>query len=117
MSLRNLSVRARLAGLILFVNVLLVATAGYSWFAIVTMHNRMDAGFAEEARISVVSDQSRQVQVHFKLQGQEWKDLLLRGSEPEAHAKHAKNFADRRDLVDKELAKVGTLAAELGISR
>src|SRR3954468_12385808 len=117
MSLRNLSVRARLAGLIVFVNVLLVATAGYSWFAIVTMNNRMDAGFAEEARISLVSDQSRQVQVHFKIQVQEWKDLLLRGSEPEAHEKHARNFAERRDLVDRELAKLATMAAELGMSR
>src|SRR3954463_6105372 len=100
MSFRNLSVRARLAALIAFVNVLLIATAGYSWFAIVTMNNRMDAGFAEEARISVLGDESRLVQVRFKLQIQEWKDLLLRGSEPESYEKHERGFAEQRDMVD-----------------
>ena len=112
---KSLSIRVRLAGLLVFVNLLLIAGAGYAWFAIARMNSRMDAGFAQEQRLAAASDLARQVQVHFKIQVQEWKNLLLRGTEPEAHAQHAKGYADRDEAVTRELKALANQAVELGM--
>jgi methyl-accepting chemotaxis protein-1 (serine sensor receptor) len=42
MSFANLSVRARLASLLIFVNVLLLASAGYAWYAISRLNGQLD---------------------------------------------------------------------------
>ena len=112
---KSLSIRVRLAGLLVLVNILLVAGAGYAWFAIARMNARMDAGFAQEQRLAVASDLSRQAQVNFKIQVQEWKNLLLRGSEPEAHEQHARGYAERDEAVKRELKALSAAALELGM--
>src|SRR3954463_13503733 len=68
--LRNLSVRARLVGLVFFINLLLAGSAGYAWYAIAQMNDRMDRGFADEQKLAAAGDLARQVQVNFKIQVQ-----------------------------------------------
>jgi methyl-accepting chemotaxis protein len=113
--LRNLSVRARLVGLVFFINLLLAGSAGYAWYAIAQMNDRMDRGFADEQKLAAAGDLARQVQVNFKIQVQEWKDLLLRGTEQDEFEKHSRGFAERDEAVRAELKKLSALAGPLGI--
>jgi methyl-accepting chemotaxis protein len=52
--------------------------------------------------------QAREAQVDFKVQGQDWKDILLQGQNPEDLAKYTAQFHAQQAKVK---AEVGTLAA------
>lgn len=54
-------------------------------------------------------DLARSAQVSFKIQVQEWKNILLRGSDADAFAKHLKGFNHQIELTHKDLAELQTL--------
>jgi methyl-accepting chemotaxis protein-1 (serine sensor receptor) len=63
-------------------------------------------------QVARAGDQTRLAQIAFKDQVQQWKDLLLRGHDPEARAGHRRGFEDKERQVDEELAALrATLAA------
>ncbi|MDD5716565.1 MAG: methyl-accepting chemotaxis protein [Sulfuricurvum sp.] len=48
-------------------------------------------------------DKARTIQVAFKKQVQEWKNILLRGENPEKYQKYYKNFTKQEETIQKEL--------------
>jgi len=52
-------------------------------------------------------DEARMIQVCFKKQVQEWKDVLLRGYDPQNLAKYRQNFFDRESEVASRSASLG----------
>ena len=65
----------------------------------ITVHNRE---FGQVLTVDVAAaDQARQMQVNFKIQVQEWKNILLRGSDPAQLEKYSKAFAEQRDKVQQ----------------
>lgn len=60
-------------------------------------------------------DTARLAQVTFKKQVQEWKDLLIRGNDPEKFEKYKKAFGDREAATQAALAKVKELVGPLGM--
>jgi methyl-accepting chemotaxis protein-1 (serine sensor receptor) len=116
MSFGHLSVRARLAGLLVFVNALLFVSAGYAWYAISRQSAQLEASLELEGRLAAASDLSRRAQVDFKKQVQEWKDLLLRGHDPQLHDKYLKAFRDRSAIVKEELATFDAQAQGVGLA-
>ncbi|HXF79252.1 MAG TPA: methyl-accepting chemotaxis protein [Usitatibacter sp.] len=111
----QLSVRARLAILLAFVNGLLLAAAGYSWYAIARLSTQMQGVIETQNQEAAASDLSRRAQVDFKIQVQEWKDILLRGSEADRLEKHQQGFAEKSTAVKKSLAALKTMVVELGL--
>ena len=75
----KLSIRTRLTVLLAFVNLMLFAAAGYAWYAIASLDSRMNELIATQNHVEEAIDVSRRVQLEFKTQVQEWKDMLLRG--------------------------------------
>ncbi|HEY4360531.1 MAG TPA: methyl-accepting chemotaxis protein [Bryobacteraceae bacterium] len=59
-----------------------------------------------------LQDSARQMQVKFKIQVQEWKDLLLRGSDPESLKKYAQAFHDDEKAVDEMAAALKAQAPD-----
>ncbi len=116
MSLRNLSVKARLAGLLVFVNALMFLSAGYAWYAISKLNTQLEESLALESRLAAASDLTRRAQVDFKKQVQEWKDLLLRGHDPALQEKYLKAFHERSAIVKQELGAFAAQAAGVGLS-
>ena len=63
----------------------------------------------------VAIDLARSAQVSFKIQIQEWKNLLLRSHQPEAHEKYRKAFEKEGGVVAERLSALEGLYAQMGL--
>ncbi|HYH03729.1 MAG TPA: methyl-accepting chemotaxis protein [Bacillota bacterium] len=61
-------------------------------------------------------DQSRFAQVHFKIQVQEWKNLLLRGDDPAEFAKYKKSFLAESAETQQVLKDLKISVSKLGLA-
>ena len=112
---RNMSVKARLAIMLAFVNVLLLVAAAYAWYAISQLNNELESVANTQNLVVATGDLARRAQLDFKIQVQEWKDILLRGTDQAAFDKHMKGFNDRSAAVKEELTAIAPMLAKLGI--
>ena len=115
MNIKNLSIRTRLALLLVFVNVLLVAAAGYGWYAIAQLNDQLEHALYVQDQAEKAGDLSRRAQIEFKIQVQEWKNILIRGQDAELFEKHSKAFAERSAKVKQLLVDLGGPARVLGL--
>ncbi len=115
MNIGNLSIRVRLAALLVFANMFLVASAGYAWYAISRLNSQLENVIAISNQVEAANDLARSAQLHFKIQVQEWKNMLLRGYDSELYVKHSKGFADESARVAKDLKALGDSIGHLGV--
>ncbi|HEX3059415.1 MAG TPA: hypothetical protein VHP62_08645, partial [Usitatibacter sp.] len=113
MTLRNLSIRTRLTALLMFVNTLLVVATGYAWYAIATMNNRIHDMDVTQNHVEEAGDLARQAQLHFKVQVQEWKNMLLRGHDLKLLDKHTKAFEEETAKVASTLKALNAVAPKI----
>jgi methyl-accepting chemotaxis protein len=113
MKFRDYSVKTRL---IFFLSVVLgcmLIMAAHSWYAQKRSTEQLQAEFKVSDSIESAVDLSRKAQVAFKIQVQEWKDLLIRGGNPEDFAKYSKAFDSSSQTVAEDLQKVAPIMKEL----
>lgn len=67
-------------------------------------------------QVVALVDTSRSAQHHFKVQVQEWKNILIRGGDSELYDKYLKSFEKEETLVNERLAKFREIAAQLQVS-
>jgi methyl-accepting chemotaxis protein-1 (serine sensor receptor) len=67
-------------------------------------------------KLAKAGDMARETQNDFKTQVQEWKNILIRGHEPEQMAKYKAAFDKSEKEVEDDLAKLKVALKELEIS-
>lgn len=95
---------------------LLILAAG-SIYSLKSANDRLRQ--SQELSVNVVKavDTARLAQVDFKKQVQEWKDTLLRGTDPQSFDKYQGNFKKREESVRKDLETLEGLMGRLGLQK
>jgi methyl-accepting chemotaxis protein len=116
MSLANMKIAARLGllGAFFFIALIGVGLGGSS--ALSNANTKSVAAMQQLATLADAIDTARGAQVHFKIQVQEWKNILLRGNDPAQLDKYTASFKKSGDVTRAELDKVNGLLTKLGAS-
>src|SRR5258705_6819993 len=111
----NVTIRTRLTLLLVFVNSLLFTAAGYAWYAIARLNGQLEHSMQVQDQEDKAGDAARRAQLEFKIQVQEWKNMLIRGDDPQLLERHTKAFADTSKRVNAQLQSLNEQARALGM--
>lgn len=113
----NASAKTRLFGLAALALVSLTLISAIGLGAIHSLAGQMESalhrqGAATRALVDIESSHAR-----FKIQVQEWKNILLRGNDPAAYEKYLAQFGEEEARVQKHLQEAAALFGQLGMAR
>jgi len=116
MKLANLKIGVRLAMLGVFFLVAVLAVGIKGWSALQFIRENTAQGMARAATLTEAVDTARSAQVEFKIQVQEWKNILLRGHEADNLQRYTAAFVEGGKRTDAELLKLNALLARLELA-
>lgn len=90
----------------------LLSLALLALFSVWSLQRAYQRNEREVTQLFTALDASRQAQVEFKRQVQEWKNLLLRGEEPTTRVRYFNAFTNAEQTVDNALASVDQVLGE-----
>ena len=97
-----------------FVALLIVGFVG--WRALDEGNTRASAAMARLVAMGQASDTARSAQVDFKIQVQEWKNILVRGDDQAALDKYRAAFIKAGSTTRDDLGKLNDMLGNLAIS-
>lgn len=89
----------------------------FSMFSIWSINRAWLAGTAETTELKELSRASLDAQITFKVQVQEWKNILIRGRETPRLVKHLSSFRANGSETAAHLEHVSTEAQRLGLTQ
>jgi methyl-accepting chemotaxis protein len=107
---RNMKIGLRLFFLVGFMAVLMLGVGGLGLSTLHDSNELLNTSLTTTKMLVESVDTSRRAQVHFKKQVQEWKNILLRGGDPEAYNTYLSKFAQEETKVQEELKALKDLA-------
>ncbi|GAB2852115.1 methyl-accepting chemotaxis protein [Pseudoduganella ginsengisoli] len=116
MKLADLKIGVRLSLLSGFFLIALLAVGLTGWRALAAIKHRDAQGIQRTAMLTQAVDIARSSQVEFKIQVQEWKNILVRGSDPASFDKYSQAFTTTGQKVNSELARLKALLDKLNLS-
>lgn len=100
-----------------FIIILLVAVMGLlSLFSIWSINRAWVAGMEKTSEVQALSTDTMNAGLTFTVQVQEWKNILLRGSDPALLEKYLSAFRDRAEETGAQLAKIAAQASAMGFA-
>ena len=113
--LANLKIGTRLTMLVGTLGLLLLLVAGFGIRSLGHSHERLTQSLERAHDITQSVDVARGAQVNFKKQVQEWKNILLRGQDPDQFAKYQKSFDAHEAEVQADLKALRGLMEKQGL--
>ena len=93
----------------------LVVVGVFAMFSVWSLNRAHVASNEEASRFLLALDDGRSAQTQFKIQVQEWKNILLRGSAEADFTRHMKAFEAKESQVQKRLQNLSERADQLGL--
>jgi methyl-accepting chemotaxis protein len=112
----RLTIRQKLLALWAVAIVSLVAVNLFAFQQTARLYADLERFQKNSALLVETIDSARDAQVHFKIQVQEWKDILLRGREQADFDKHLKGFGEQELAVREQLEQARAAASQLGFA-
>jgi hypothetical protein len=91
-----------------------MAVAGTSLFALRYGFDSYRAGLDQAIQLAESAELARTAQMNFKYQVQEWKNILLRGSDQQDYQTYLNQFEQREAKVAEDLGRLNQLLAGIG---
>ncbi len=115
MQLANLKISVRLGLLGAFFFLALVFVGARGWSALDAASARSVDAMQRSVALTEAVDAARSAQVEFKIQVQEWKNILLRGGDAAAFQRYREAFVASGAQTRKELTSLQARMAALGL--
>jgi methyl-accepting chemotaxis protein len=94
--------------------VAMVAIGAFGLYALRQTQSTNAANFEVARELIDAVDSARAAEVSFKIQIQEFKDVLLRGHDPKDYDKYLTAFKDHNEVIDKQFDSVQATMTRLG---
>ena len=111
----NMSVKKQFVVLGAIVSIIVLFTGSFGLYNFYQA-NKRQAGIQSVSKVLLQTvDTARNAQVHFKIQVQEWKNILMRGNDEEAFDKYLKGFTKEEKAVQDGLKTASGFMRQLGM--
>lgn len=110
------SIRQKLLSLWGVAIVSLIVVNAFAFWQTWRLYHGLEAASTRYALLTEAVDTARSAQVHFKIQVQEWKNILLRGTDPAAFDKYLAGFSEEEKKVGEAIEATDKVAEQLGIA-
>jgi methyl-accepting chemotaxis protein len=111
----KLQIRQRLIALVVVALAVLACVGVFAYKQTDALNALLQQAIGRHAQTLQAVDQARSAQVHFKIQVQEWKNILLRGRDPESFAKYRKGFDEQEAQVQAQLQQLSQTISALDL--
>lgn len=112
----NLQIKQKLFVLVAVALAALIGTGIFSFSQSSKLNLSLTEAITRHATTVEAIDRARGAQVRFKTQVQEWKNILLRGKDPEAFNRYLASFDKENEAVRELLLQVKTATGKLGVA-